>query len=67
METRSKHTWEVKFDSAGFASQEVWKGWHAVMDPGYPFMALPKMAFDMFKNDLMKAYPESPLTCSDSE
>jgi hypothetical protein len=67
METRAKSSWEVKFDSAGFYSEEVWKGWHALIDPGYPFIALPKQAFEMFKNDLMKAYPDEPVTCSDDE
>lgn len=67
METRSKHSWEVKFDSAGFFSEEVWKGWHALIDPGYPFIALPKNAFEAFKQDLLKAYPDEPVTCSDDE
>ena len=67
METRSKNTWEVKFDSAGFASEEVWKGWHALIDPGYPFIALPKQAFESFKKDLLGAYPDEPVTCSDDE
>ena len=67
MKTRAKSSWEVKFDSAGFYSETVWKGWHALIDPGYPFIALPKQAFEMFKNDLMKAYPDEPVTCSDDE
>ena len=45
MESRAKSSWEVKFDNAGFYSQTVWKGWHALIDPGYPFIALPKQAF----------------------
>jgi|Transcript_29969 hypothetical protein len=67
VETRAKSSWEIKFNSAGFYTEEVWKGWHALIDPGYPFIALPKQAFEMFKNDLKKAYPDAPVTCSDDE
>ena len=66
-ETRSKHSWEIKFNSAGFFSEETWKGWHALIDPGYPFIALPKQAFEAFKRDLMSAYPDEPVTCADEE
>jgi len=58
LETRSQHSWEVKFDSAGFNTDKIWKGWHALIDPGYPFIAMPKQAFTAFKNDLLAAYPK---------
>ena len=67
MKTRSIHSWEVKFDSASFYTDKVWKGWHALIDPGYPFIAMPKDAFKTFQNDLKKAYPDEAITCSDSE
>lgn len=67
MLTRSIHTWEVKFTSASFYTDKVWKGWHALIDPGYPYIAMPKQAFTTFKNDLLKAYPDEVVTCSDEE
>jgi len=67
MQTRSIHSWEVKFDSASFKTEELWKGWHALIDPGFPFIAMPKQAFETFQNDLKTAYPDEPVTCSGSE
>jgi len=67
MKTSSKQSWEVKFDSAGFRTSKIWNGHHALIEPGYPFIALPKEAFDIFKSDLLAAYPDEPVTCSDDE
>ena len=41
IDTPSKSTWEIKFDSAGFHTKELWNKWHALIDPGYPYIALP--------------------------
>ena len=43
--TRSTNSWEVRFDSAGFHESDIWNGQHALIDPGYPFIALPQSAF----------------------
>ena len=50
-------SWEVKFDSAGFHSDTIFKDLHALVDPGYPFIGMPNNHFVHFKNDLTKAYP----------
>jgi len=36
----------------------------ALIDPGYPFIAMPYSAFEIFKKDVMEAYPDEPVTCT---
>ena len=67
LNTKSKTSWEVKFDSAGFHEDAIWKNQHALIDPGYPFIGMPEKAFDTFKQDLLQAYPDEAVTCSDDE
>ena len=63
MNTTSNMTWEVKFDSAGFHSDMIWNNTHALIDPGYPFIGLPEVYFEQFKQDILTAYPDEPITC----
>ena len=52
LNTTSNMSWEVKFDTAGFHTDIVWNNKHALVDPGFPFIGLPKDYFDAFKSDL---------------
>jgi len=40
---------------------------HAIIEPGYPYIAMPKLAFVDFVNSMQSAYPEEPMTCSQND
>ena len=41
LKSLNKETFVVKFDSAGFHTDDIWRNQHALIDPGYPYIALP--------------------------
>ena len=67
LNTTSNMSWEVQFDSAGFHSDTLFEDKHALVDPGYPFIGMPKNQFENFKNDLIKAYSIDEIICPDDE
>jgi hypothetical protein len=36
---------------------------HAMIDPAYPYMAIPKSVFAKFSEIMKTAYPDEPITC----
>ena len=67
MNTTSPDAWTIKFNSAGFIEKDTWKYSVAVIDPGYPFIGLPKDAFEAFKKQVIEEYPDEAVTCDDNE
>lgn len=62
--TNPTMSWVVKFDYAGFHSESLWEGKHALIDPGYPFIGMPFSYFKDFEADLALKYPEHPINCT---
>ena len=50
-------------DSAGFHSDMVWSNMTAIINPGYPHIAMPESAWEDFKKDVLDFYPGEPVTC----
>ena len=63
--TTSNTQWHIELDSVQFHSENLLSSKiPALIDPGYPFIAMPDSEFDAFKQDVMNAYPDEPVTCT---
>ena len=40
------------------------KTMHAIIDPAYPYIAMPREEFKIFGETLKVAYPDEPVTCN---
>jgi len=45
LNTTGQMSWEVKFTHAGFHEDKIWENTHALIDPGYPFIGMPRLPF----------------------
>ena len=61
--TVKNDTWELMIDQAGWHNEMLWSNMPALINPGYPHIAMPKEAFDKFKTDVLGAYPDEAVTC----
>ena len=50
-------SWEIKFSSVRFHSESFSSLKHALINPGYPFIAMPEVDFKRFRDDLNEVYP----------
>ena len=63
--TTSNTQWHIDLDSVEFNGEDLLpEKMTALINPGYPFIAMPVSAFEKFKKDLMDAYPDEPVTCT---
>ena len=62
--TTSNSSWTIEMADVSFHGSSLWTDMPALVDPGYPFIAMPKSAFEAFKQDIMTAYPQEPVTCT---
>ena len=63
--TRNNATWEIDIAHGGlhenlFANESM----PALINPGYPFIAMPYKAFSKFKQGMEAAYPDEAMTCN---
>merc|ERR1711988_1312942 len=65
-ESVAKGTWELQFDSVTFHG-DVYAHSRAIVNPGFPFIGIPKNSWDQFKDNLIGAYPDEPVTCEDMD
>ena len=56
LNTTGSMSWEVKFSHAGFHEDKIWENVHALIDPGFPFIAMPWTHWLLFKEDLLNQY-----------
>lgn len=66
-ESVGKDTWELQFSSVDFHNEKLYEHARAVVNPGYPFIGVPKDAWDTFKSNIVGAYPDEPVTCEDMD
>lgn len=51
----------------GFHEENVWTDKYALIDPGYPFIAMPKDEFVHFIEDLLTVHPEHNIKCDEMD
>ena len=66
--TSNKNAWSIELNSASL-HDELFEGktMHAVIDPAYPYMAMPKNVFAKFTELMMQEFPNEPVTCKGSD
>ena len=69
IDTVDKETWEIPIVGGGFHGEDVFNMnvQKAIINPGYPFIAMPEASFDQFKEDIMTLYEGEPITCDDRQ
>ncbi len=63
--TTSTHSWAIELTSAKLHHELTDEGEKqlAIIDPAYPYMAMPKTAFAKFSEVMKTEYPNEPITC----
>ena len=66
--TSNQNAWSIEIFSGGlhidiFSNKTM----HAIVDPAYPYIAMPKHAFAKFAETLKFAYPDEPVTCNGAD
>ena len=68
--TSSSKSWGIEIVSGGLHDDLVGRQsnvTHAIIEPGYPYIAMPKHQFIQFIDDMHAAYPEEPMTCKQND
>lgn len=63
LSTVNNTSWEMEMSSVKFHGDSIGEAASAIINPGYPFIGVPKSTFDLFKKDVKEAYPDEAITC----
>ena len=66
--TTNSNAWSFEVFSAGIhINLAANSTMHVLVDPGYPYIAMPKHAFASYVDALKAEYPDDPLTCTGAD
>lgn len=65
LKTTNEKSWTLEMESMSFHGDTLFENGKVMINPGYPFIGVPKEDFDAFKKDVTDAYPDEAVTCSD--
>lgn len=63
LKTVNSTTWEMDLTEVDFHGDDIIKNSKAIINPGYPFIGVPKAHFETFKKDVIEAYPDEAISC----
>lgn len=65
--TVNNTSWEIEMSDVKFHGESLSGPGRAIVNPGFPFIGIPKSKFENFKKDVIAAYPDEQLTCQDMD
>lgn len=65
LSTIDEKTWEMEMSKVSFHGDTLTKNGKVIINPGYPFIGMPTNDFESFKKDVIEAYPDEAVSCSD--